>query len=150
MEYIKDGKPIKYKMEDIIKTLEPDEKMIFCRKCGCSLFYHEDHQKDLHGLSIRCAICGDHQWMGRIDKVKRKNPSHKAKHTTGDQRFCYLCQMTEDELKKVGQHLTVDHILEIQNGGEDVFENTILICNSCHYLKNAVSHKTTAIRKILK
>lgn len=150
MEYIKDGKPVKFKFGEIVKTIIPDDKSIACRKCSFPFYILEDHAKDLHGYGLRCPNCGDHQWLGKTDKTKRKNTSHKSKHYNSGKKFCYLCQLDEDELKLIGQHLTVDHIQELQNSGEDVFENTIMICNSCHYLKNAVSHKTNAIRKLLK
>ena len=150
MEYVKDGKIIKFKMDDIVKIVEPTPKSISCRKCGCGVFVIEDHQMNLQGYGIRCAWCNDYQWTGKLnDKVKRKNPNHKEKHFDNGIKFCWLCQLTEEEIKSIGQHLTVDHIQEIQNGGEDKFKNTLMICNSCHYLKNALSHKTKSIRKLI-
>jgi len=120
--------------------------------CGNQTFIIEQHRKDLHGWGIRCTKCRKHFWTGKFAKdgeVKRKNTSHKQRHIGVGVNFCALCNLTEYELAMVGQHLTVDHIKEIQHGGEDRAENTVLLCNSCHYLKNAISHKTKSIRKLI-
>jgi 5-methylcytosine-specific restriction endonuclease McrA len=48
---------------------------------------------------------------------------------------CFFCLRIKDEL---GAHetLTLDHIEELDKGGEDRVENLQILCTACHKLKN--------------
>lgn len=40
----------------------------------------------------------------------------------------------------------IDHIFPIEDGGEDVFENTQPLCSACHWLRNAERHRVKYLK----
>ena len=51
--------------------------------------------------------------------------------------FCFICGRSQDKLG-IKETITVDHIIEIRDGGADEINNTQLLCTACHKLKNWV------------
>lgn len=57
-----------------------------------------------------------------------------SKHYKLKEPYCFFCNRKRQELG-IRETLTVDHILELNEGGEDKIENTQILCSACHKLK---------------
>ena len=120
---------------------------LVCGECGSETFKLE--RSDLHGYGVRCAVCGRfNRWTGKC-REKKNNPKHRAKHRANGEMHCDWCGISESEAKELGLHFQIDHRLAEQFGGSDEYENTRPLCSACSYMKNALEHRTKAMRKAL-
>jgi 5-methylcytosine-specific restriction endonuclease McrA len=58
-----------------------------------------------------------------------------AYHGFNGEPFCFCCGRTAAKLG-VKETITVDHIVELRDGGKDEINNTQLLCSACHRIKN--------------
>ncbi|WP_092486939.1 HNH endonuclease [Desulfoscipio geothermicus] len=58
---------------------------------------------------------------------------------------CHWCGVYENETKA---HFELDHIIPLEDGGEDVFSNTRPLCSACHWSRNAELHRMKYFRKL--
>jgi len=108
-----------------------------CPDCGSNRFKIE-----LNGPHAQqsCHLCGNH-----IRFVKQENNSKTAErnHTVKDvikfrefeHEFCFNCTRTREQLGQK-ETLEVDHIKEIDDGGEDRPKNLRVLCTKCHKQRN--------------
>lgn len=119
---------------------------VVCRSCGVVGEY-EERPHEIHGAGIYCTACGAFiKWKGKgNNKNKRnKNSKHRDKHKKDGPMVCAWCGIHEDETE---MHFEIDHIIPIEDGGPDVFENTRPLCSACHWLRNAELHRVKYIRR---
>jgi len=118
-----------------------------CNECGAEEFKLEP--SDIHGFGVRCSKCGRFsRWTGK-PKEKKNNPKFRREHRKHGERYCDFCGISESEAKEMGLHFQEDHRLAEQFGGEDEIENVRPLCSACSYMKNALEHRTKAIKKLL-
>ena len=90
--------------------------------------------------------CNCRKWIGWIknpESTRTKNPNRKMKlnpkKVCDFHNFktihCFFCQRGREQLGN-NETLTVDHIEELDKGGEDKIENMQVLCTACHKLKN--------------
>lgn len=87
----------------------------------------------------------DGTWIKFISKPGNKNNrTTSSKHTIQkimkkrewkEKPFCFFCGRHKDELG-YNETLTIDHIKELSNGGEDRVKNLQILCTKCHKQKN--------------
>ena len=119
---------------------------IVCRECGSLNYTEEPHE--MHGAKISCADCGTFiKWKGKGNRKNRrnKNPDHMNRWRKKGPLVCHWCGITEGE---TAAHFELDHIMPLENGGQDVFENTRPLCSACHWSRNAELHRMRLLRRI--
>lgn len=99
----------------------------------------------IHYGRLDCSKCGFRGWA--------RNPISSKMGTTQEKRIgsrsvkdvcdfhkfkdehCFFCQRTREQLGWA-ETLTIDHIEELDKGGEDKVWNNQILCSACHKLKN--------------
>ena len=107
--------------------------------CGAELEIKE-RPDSVHEAEVRCPNCG---FRGFKPKEKNKDKKRNTKiepkdvfdHHNHSEKRCFFCRRKKQELG-VNETFTVDHIHELDKGGEDKVENTQVLCTACHKLKN--------------
>ena len=92
----------------------------------------------VHHAKKICNICGDFKgWNAKPkNEGKRKDKNIKWRSMWKDKGFiCAFCGAKFEEYPNSGQW-QCDHIIQLSDGGEDVFENTMMLCTFCHTIKN--------------
>lgn len=105
-----------------------------------------------HYGEIRCQDrqCGRHnKWVPKPEnKDKRRDKNTTWRSTWESKGFkCGLCGATAEEYPNSGQW-ELDHIIQLSDGGEDVFENTMMLCVFCHTIKNTEQKRRKAINRV--
>jgi len=115
-----------------------------CKNCGAGVFEIVPVKKGPHYAKMVCANCGAFvKWVPKPCGEKRRISSRFsvediARHRGFEKPFCFFCGRTQEQLG-VRETLTVDHILPVSEGGEDVIENVQILCTACHKLKNWIT-----------
>ena len=112
-----------------------------CRKCGflCPVTLRPGTP---HYGEIRCPLHG-HDWVPKPKEKKvpkkRANLSLRKHIPKPFNFFCEICLREESFLRNLSPPLyfQVHHVIEHQNGGEDITENLSLVCSECHELIHA-------------
>lgn len=126
-------------------TTNSDQTMKKCgeildkKGCGSELKL-ESNKNSPHEAKIICEKCG---FRGFKPKEKNKNKRKTSKITVKDvfeyhnqeEERCFFCRRKNHELG-VNETFTIDHIQEIDKGGDDEVENTQVLCTACHKMKN--------------
>lgn len=111
-----------------------------CPICGKKLEFVETPNTVHYGK----LICPEHGFVKWVPKPREDNKRVRTSrydlkqvvefHKMKEPR-CFFCLRTKEEL---GTHetLTIDHIIELNQGGEDKLENLQILCSACHKLKN--------------
>lgn len=111
-----------------------------CDDCGSELVFNKT-PNSVHYGRLDCPNCDRWiKWVSNPDKDERKKSSSYGLKEIADfygfdEVRCFFCRRKEEELGK-NETLTLDHIKELQNGGEDRAKNLQILCTACHKLKN--------------
>lgn len=110
-----------------------------CKKCGCKVSEEElMPEGHLHYSKMTCKDCKAFHGWGRkpdnehvrIDRNENWKTMHREKHGK------YICQWCGMDETLYGDHLgwkfQCDHIVPLSEGGKDEFDNTQILCFSCH------------------
>lgn len=125
-----------------------------CLQCGNVDLVLEDGNA-VHGKKIVCPECEDGYGNKRFVAwlAKEKNQDSRAdKNAKWRNKWkekshgmkCAMCGVTETE---TAGGFECHHITPLQDGGSDIFENTIMLCKSCHTVWHSLRSKHEAIRK---
>jgi hypothetical protein len=117
-----------------------------CKSCG-SFGPFKDELAEFgphHGKKI-CCHCGSfYKWIPK-PKNETKRPPNKISAEDLGISHCQLCGRPRARLGNRGV-LESHHVIEIQDGGEDVKENIWIVCTSCHSL---IHHQRTYLNRHL-
>ncbi len=105
----------------------------------------------VHYAKMVCDNCGaNNGWVKKPENLKkRKDKNSKWRTVWKEIGFCCVfCGATEEDFPNSGQW-QVDHILPISKNGEDIFENTIMLCTFCHTIKNSEHSRREALKRSL-
>lgn len=100
--------------------------------------------KSVHYGRNDCQSCGRWcEWIKNPESTRTKNPNRKMKLSVDriclfhkmSIPICFFCLRKKEQLGW-NETLTVDHIQELDKGGEDIMENMQVLCFACHKLKN--------------
>ena len=116
-----------------------------CKYPGCNadetFFKITEIPNSVHYAEERCRKCnGFQRWVKNPETIGRtKTSRYKIKdilkfHNYKDE-FCFFCLKIKEQLGK-NETITIDHIQELDKGGEDKVENLQILCSACHKLKN--------------
>jgi len=113
---------------------------VICPRCGSNKVKQEKGVGP-HWRKEVCANCG--YFIRWVPKSKERKPKRVvrwaveivAKHYKMDKPRCFFCGRTQEMLFK-NERLTVDHIIPLEEGGEDKIHNLQILCTFCHSLKN--------------
>jgi 5-methylcytosine-specific restriction endonuclease McrA len=122
----------------------------YCPKCGeeaktelkTTLVHHSPHYARLdcpiHGwiMWIRNPLSPKNRTTQAL-RIGKKEVSQVLKFHKMDKEICFLCLRTKEQLGEC-EALTIDHIIELGEGGKDIIENMQVLCSACHKLKNWV------------
>ena len=117
-----------------------------CKYCNSTNLKHETlPENSIHYAKIICNNCL--KWLAWLPNPKspRNNNYRISKKTVSDvikfhgfkEEFCFLCLRTREQLGNK-ETLTIDHIKELKNTGEEGnnIQNMQVLCSACHKLKN--------------
>ncbi len=112
-----------------------------CPECKGHLIFTETPHS-VHYGRLDCPTCRKFiKWVRNPEKEDKRfsTSKHKLKKITEflklQEPMCFFCLRTKEELGEK-ETLTVDHILELRDGGKDTIENLQILCSACHKLKN--------------
>lgn len=102
-----------------------------------------------HYSRLDCSDCKRMAWGRKPENIsKRKDDNQEwRKIHKKNGYFCQICTV-DNLLLPLDSSWHCDHIIELQDGGEDGFANTQMLCMSCHSFKNSQRWKISAIRKL--
>lgn len=108
-----------------------------CPKCNAELIILINNIPPPHEGKIVCSKCNHFiRWISLSQKERKT--SIRKQTIQNSQKFCAFCGLTQDEMIN-GNFLTVDHQKQLRDGGHDSQNNTWVLCDSCHKLKNWVT-----------
>lgn len=108
-----------------------------------------------HYAKLLCIECGTFLvWEKKPQNIgKRVDNNQKWRNMwhelNGRQYKCAICTILEEYLP-LSTSWHCDHIIELQDGGEDKFENTQMLCQACHDYKNSQRRKITSMMTAIK
>jgi len=114
-----------------------------CKWCGNEKLKFVETPNLVHFGKMICQHCNKFCYWVRNPNLPINNRKNKKTtkqvcefhRITGE--MCFLCLRERKELGQ-SETLTVDHIQELDKGGEDIIENMQVLCSACHKLKNWV------------
>jgi len=113
-----------------------------CRWCGATNIKSRPRPDTPHYAEMFCGHCGKHcYWIKNPNSPRTTNRTSRktTKEICDFHRFkeegCFFCLRKRNEIGK-NETLTIDHIQELDKGGEDTIENMQVLCSACHKLKN--------------
>ena len=126
-----------------------------CKNCGSKEFYEElMEEENKHYSKIICRKCNQFAKWGKKpeneSKRSDKNKVWRKKHKQKDGLWtCGFCGITSEIISHPSQW-DADHIIPLSEGGDDEFENTMMLCIFCHSMKNSLQTKNKALMKGVK
>ena len=136
----KDG-VVCYKISDVEYCLKQESSSFYLDEyvftgCPSALNYDDEfiHEESLqklmkyvhreHGIIMALSIC---DYVGKRMKKKRTySTTHRIEIAYKSK---YKCNMCKQLLRPTFE---IDHIVELQDGGKDTYENCQALCNNCH------------------
>ena len=121
---------------------------MICRFCGSEdiqeTIFTDENRKAQHYGERKCNSCGVHLGFIKSPKNEGKRSDKNTKWTNmwrdKGELFCAMCGVRESDFKNQG--FECDHIKQLEAGGEDAFENTMMLCKSCHVEKTGMWART--------
>jgi len=86
-----------------------------------------------HESKMVCPLCSGFLGWGRKEKNIDKRGKNKVTPSDHGIEYCQLCLRHKNKLGKF-ETLEIHHVIEINKHGEDIKENTWLLCTCCHKL----------------
>ena len=125
-------------MDDEFNSIIKD----ICIDCKVECIF-EKTPNSIHYGKIVCPNCNRWiRWVQNPNKVNQRTKTSKHSiqqimkyHNFEINPFCFLC-LREMEQLGWNETLTIDHIQELDKGGEDKLPNLQILCSACHKLKN--------------
>lgn len=118
-----------------------------CKYCHSTHVVTKIAETGPHYAGIWCLDCGRHlQWISKPDtgQAKRRNAKWYKKWREYGPLICHWCGIKETE---TDMGFEIDHIVPIEEGGPDIFENTRPLCSACHWLRNTEKHRVKYLKK---
>ena len=125
---------------------------MICKTCGSMNMREEIFTAEKcspHYGEYRCETCG--RQNGYIKKPENaekrtdKNPAWISRWRDKGTLFCATCGIKEGDIP--GVRFECDHIRQLEDGGQDIFENTVMLCSNCHVEKTIKWKRTKQWRK---
>jgi len=114
-----------------------------CIYCGSENLVFEKVENTIHYGKLICGHCKRFcKWVRNPNSKKIDSPRINQKtikdicdfHNIKEEQ-CFFCQRNREQLGTM-EKLTIDHIIELDKGGEDQIWNMQVLCSACHKLKN--------------
>lgn len=108
-----------------------------CLKCASLdlVIFIGSQVKPPHWGKLSCNECKAYlQWVGKPNFEQRKQ-TVKKNVLKDSNKICCFCGQGQTEMKN-GNFLSVDHQVQLKDGGEDSEDNAWVLCDGCHKLKN--------------
>jgi len=128
---------------NVLRTvLPPILRGTTCPHCGVAGTIELFDEPANGGLGLRCTACQVRrpwqelpQWLPQFSR-RRSNPIRSL--VQGTEPRCYLCGMTEEQLKRFGRGLQTHHVVPHVVSGDD--GPMIPLCTQCHEIARALQH----------
>lgn len=119
--------------------------------CNCSADAIEKLETpgSMHYARFICSECGTFLgWAPKPENEdKRRDGNNRWRKMWGEKGFrCGICGATKEEFPGSGQW-QLDHIIQLEAGGQDNFSNTMILCVFCHTIKNIEQKRRVALTK---
>ncbi len=116
------------------KTQMEQRDLLYCRNCEKEVPYEIDYIPiGPHSGKIKCSVCGQFLGWKKKDKNLDKRSPNKVKPSDYDINFCQLCLRKKEHLGFL-ETFDIHHVWPIEDEGQDIKENTWLLCTHCHKL----------------
>lgn len=114
-----------------------------CKYCGSENIKFQLTPNTIHYGKYYCGHCERFLYWAKNPESPRNNNTRVNKKTIKEicnfhnfkEEFCFFCLRKREELGDK-ETLTIDHIKELEEGGEDQLWNMQILCSACHKLKN--------------
>ena len=115
-----------------------------CKYCGSTNLNFIKTENNIHFGKLECGHCKTFIcWVKNPDSPRANSLRINKKtvkevmifHGFENDEFCFNCLRGRENLG-VCETLTIDHIKELDKGGEDSIQNMQVLCSACHKLKN--------------
>ena len=115
-----------------------------CKYCGSENLKFTQEESGIHYGRWTCGHCKRFSHWAKNPDNPRSNSSRVNRKTINDIcdfygikdiGICFFCLRNRNELGDK-ETLTIDHIQELNKGGEDQLFNMQVLCSACHKLKN--------------
>lgn len=119
-----------------------------CKYCNGNLIETPEPPGSIHYARYVCSICGKfNNWVPKPENIdRRRDKNSKWRSMWKEKGFvCGICGATEKDFPNSGQWC-LDHIIQLDSGGEDRFENTMMLCTFCHTIKNSEQSRRAAMQ----
>lgn len=118
-------------------------KITKCRYCESHNLKFTETKDTIHYGKFVCGHCGKFSHWVKNPLSSRNNSLRTNKKTVKevvsfhrlDEEICFFCLRNRTQLGSK-ETLTIDHIKELDKGGEDKLWNMQVLCSACHKLKN--------------
>jgi len=117
-------------------------KITNCKYCNSSNLKFIETPESVHYGKMECGNCKRFlHWVKNPDSVRtttrvnKKTVREVCNFHKLNNEFCFMCLRTREQLGW-SETLTIDHIKELDKGGEDQIWNMQILCSACHKLKN--------------
>jgi 5-methylcytosine-specific restriction endonuclease McrA len=118
-------------------------KITKCRGCGSENLVFVPTQDTIHYGKMICGHCKMFSHWIKNPESPRTNTLRINSKTIQDinlfhkikEDICFFCLRDRKQLGSK-ETMTIDHIIELDKGGEDQIWNMQILCSACHKLKN--------------
>ena len=111
----------------------------YCNSEEVNAIIYDESKCSPHYGEERCNRCGRHikfiKKPENANKRSDKNTHWRDRWKDKGEFICALCGIRESDGLNV--RFQCDHIRQIEDGGADEFENTMMLCDSCHTNKTS-------------
>jgi len=127
----------------ILGSLQKKMKINKCKYCSSENLVFEKVENTIHYGKLTCGYCKRFcQWVRNPNskkinslRVNQKTIKEICEFHNMKEEVCFFCLRNRTQLG-VMETLTIDHIMELDKGGEDQIWNMQILCSACHKLKN--------------
>ena len=150
---------LSYSLQDVEKYLKEERATFFIeeymmKSCPSTLHYKDDYMYEESLIKFMRYIYKEYSILTTLSvieyiKVKRRNKrkystTHRIEIAYKSKYKCNSCDML------LPPTFEIDHIVELQDGGEDTYENCQALCPNCHAEKTRANQlrKDKAFAKV--
>lgn len=109
----------------------------YCKSTNVKEIIYGIEKASPHYGEYRCNVCDRQNGFIKKPENAEKRTDNNAtwirKWKDKGPLFCATCGIKESDL--IGIRFECDHVRQLEDGGEDCFENTVMLCSNCHVEK---------------
>ena len=110
-----------------------------CRRCGSTDVHVDERDDPDKPYGIRCFVCKAYTWPPKSEnETKRRDHNSRWRKIWRQQASEFTCTWCRVRASQTRCNFDVDHIIPLEAGGKDEWENTMVLCRNCHTVRHAM------------